>query len=757
VPTLNIEGRKVSVDDSFLKLSPEQQNATVEEIASSFKTPASDRIRVTPADQPQRLEAPAAPGMAEDVARSAGSGVVSGAAMFAGGAGDLRNLLSHGVSYAAEKLGIPSDKVEQFKTLVHEGATRASPVTAMMANAPTTEDVSRLAGGEAGDRNMVGQAMDYKPTTKAGEYAKTAGEFLPAAFGGGGGLIARGARVLVPAVSSEAAGQLTKGTKGEPVARFLAALAGGGITALASRPGTATRALSQQLPDGITEGMVNQADRLMQDAAQRGIQLAWPEALSQVAGRPVLTNMMRHLEASPQTERQMGEFFAGRPQAVEGAVRGELDNIAPVNRAPSTIGPDVGKSFENTVRDLEKARTKATSPHYEAANQEHVPGPEVQKLVDNIDAAIGSDKTGIVGGALKEIRNLLVSRPAEPAIPPTRVARVTPNGKIYDTTPGKAAVPESYITDIENLDRVRKYVRDKMDMPQIGQDAITKEQGANITRAIDDLKARMLAASENFRAGKALHQEITEKYLKPVMDGPIGKLADRDTTTRKAIDTLFPKNPLPNSEQEISTAVSALSKRNPKAAGDLVRAHAESTFNEAARDLQTGPNQANGAKFRVAIAGNPQQRANLQAAVEALPNGQQRWQGFERLLDVLEATGTRQNVGSRTAYNAEINKAQGAGGLVRDATKIVGNPAKLAQPLIDKYEQWKLGRNLSQLADILTDPRSADLLRGLARVPRGEWGRAAAVASKIVTYAEASRPDRLYVSPSRQVEQPRNQ
>jgi hypothetical protein len=36
MPTLNIEGRSVQVDDSFLKLSPDQQNATVDEIAKSF-------------------------------------------------------------------------------------------------------------------------------------------------------------------------------------------------------------------------------------------------------------------------------------------------------------------------------------------------------------------------------------------------------------------------------------------------------------------------------------------------------------------------------------------------------------------------------------------------------------------------------------------------------------------------------------------------------------------------------------------------
>lgn len=36
MPTLNIEGRNVQVDDSFLKLSSDQQNATVDEIAKSF-------------------------------------------------------------------------------------------------------------------------------------------------------------------------------------------------------------------------------------------------------------------------------------------------------------------------------------------------------------------------------------------------------------------------------------------------------------------------------------------------------------------------------------------------------------------------------------------------------------------------------------------------------------------------------------------------------------------------------------------------
>lgn len=61
MPTLNIEGQKVTVDDSFLKLSPEEQSATVDEIAGSLKINAG-------ADKPAAISA-------TDVARSAASGV----------------------------------------------------------------------------------------------------------------------------------------------------------------------------------------------------------------------------------------------------------------------------------------------------------------------------------------------------------------------------------------------------------------------------------------------------------------------------------------------------------------------------------------------------------------------------------------------------------------------------------------------------------------------------------------------------------
>lgn len=642
---------------------------------------------------------PFAPSALEDVARSAGIGAVKGAIGIAGAAGDVRDLLSAGVDYAAQHFGIPKDKIESFKNTIYQGA-KMMPATAMLAEAPTSHDI------QSKIEETTGQF--YKPKTKAGEYAQTAGEFLPAAFGGEASAAARVARTLIPAATSETAGQITKGSKLEPVARLLGALAGGGATALASRPGTASRSLANQLPDGITESMVVRADALMQEAMARGVQLAWPEALSQVAGRPVLTNMMRHLEASPQTEAQMAEFFGNRPRQIETAVRSELNNIAPVNNAPSTIGRQIGTAAEDEANFVRRSINDASEPFYAQSATITLTPQEMRQV------------RAIPGYA--EARNAVRADPQlnryVQYLPDESVGFLNEVKKYLDTAGQNARAP---VNAQRNAQRASGYEQDA-------------SRVRNIARTVDDQRGY-----GDYSTALEMQERGRREVLQPLLDGYIGRLAKEDLTTRDAINALFPKNPLPNSEHEIGDAVRTLSRRNPQAAADLVRAHTELVFNEAARDLQTGANQAGGAKFRAQLVGNKQQADNFEAAVRALPHGEQRLRGMNRLLDVMEATGTRQNVGSRTAYNSEVNKQQGAGGLVRDGAKIVANPTKLAQPLIDKYEQWKLGRNLNELARILTDRRSADLLRAIASAPN--QSAAGALALRLVTFASGSRPE----------------
>ena len=74
------------------------------------------------------------------------------------------------------------------------------------------------------------------------------------------------------------------------------------------------------------------------------------------------------------------------------------------------------------------------------------------------------------------------------------------------------------------------------------------------------------------------------------------------------------------------------------------------------------PNEYAGAAFQAAIQRNPQQYANTLAAMQGAGAGAQ-VPGFQRLMDVLQATGYRMRPGSQTAMNQQFNELVGEGGI----------------------------------------------------------------------------------------------
>jgi hypothetical protein len=94
-------------------------------------------------------------------------------------------------------------------------------------------------------------------------------------------------------------------------------------------------------------------------------------------------------------------------------------------------------------------------------------------------------------------------------------------------------------------------------------------------------------------------------------------------------------------------------KQDPRAAATMARDYVGDIFNQAVGDLKSGPDQYGGAGFRTALVGDPASARNIQAVVTQLPQGQQRWAGFKRFLDVMEATGWKPAKGSDTAFNSQ--------------------------------------------------------------------------------------------------------
>lgn len=614
------------------------------------------------------------PSVAVDVLKSTGSGFGKGVVGLAGLPGDFRELINSGFEklhdYTANKLGIPPEQAAAMKQDVQDALSRARSVRP---DFPTSGEIQK------GVEQYTGPF--YEPQTRPGKYAHQVGEFVPGAMAGGEGVVGNVLKFAVaPGIASEFAGEQTAGTPLEPYARPTAAIATGTGMGMLFRPATSERVIRSQLPDYITDAHISRAEQLVKYADSKGVQLTWPEALSRVTGKPVLTDMQRILESSPTSRTGMQDFMGARPKQVEGAARNAVDEISPQSTQPAQLGEDLSKSAQGTIKDVRGAINRTAQPFYDKSATVQLTLPEMQQV----------QKIPGYAAARDAIRN-------DPQL----------NRNV-------ANLPEN---SVGFLNEVKKY------LDQQGKNATAPfQQNANAQRAAGlnqdaaTVKRAAVGASTDYATALAVESVAREKYLNPLLNGPLGRIAD-EPKTKAVIDALFPQTPLAGSQKEITKAVGALSQRSPQATQMLVRTYLESAFNEATRDLQSGPNTFGGAKFAVRIAGNSQQRANLKAAVDALPGGAGKYEGFEKFLDVLEATGTRQPIGSKTSFNTQELAMMKTGSVPAEILKTGGSPGTWMSLAKDKIGNWQIGKNLDELSAIITEPKSADLLRKIARLP----------------------------------------
>lgn len=149
-----------------------------------------------------------------DVALSGAQGFQSGFQSLLGLPGDAQQLLGSGASWGAGKLG--------FSPEVQEGAK-----TLGLPQLPTTPDVNKAFESIIGPK--------YQPQTSAGEYARTIGEFAPAAMAGPGGIVRKGAMAVIPGAAVEATDDITDGN---PYAKAAVGIATGVLTAGRGNAGT---------------------------------------------------------------------------------------------------------------------------------------------------------------------------------------------------------------------------------------------------------------------------------------------------------------------------------------------------------------------------------------------------------------------------------------------------------------------------------------------------------------------------------------
>ena len=165
-------------------------------------------------DSAQRLANEANKLLDTDGRKSVASGAMRGAAETVDFGGDITNRILNLPLEITQKLGL----LELFNdaTGIDMGSSDDIVIPQRDPEAPTVR--STLA-------DVTGGFSEYQPLTTRGEYGSTLAEFLGgAAVMPLGGPLRSMASVIVPALASETAGQLTEGTEYENIARFAAAL-----------------------------------------------------------------------------------------------------------------------------------------------------------------------------------------------------------------------------------------------------------------------------------------------------------------------------------------------------------------------------------------------------------------------------------------------------------------------------------------------------------------------------------------------------
>lgn len=370
--TLNINGRRVTVDDSFLSLSPEQQNATVDEIAASFNQPesvASQGLRSELSGLTQGMTEEL-PGGNLDRARYE---QLPGWQKPLVAAGDIAELAANGVTFgygnkAAAALRAPfTDK------------TYAEELEGMRAK---TQESRNRAGSAALPAELVGAVAT--PVALANRGATLLGRFGTGAMTGGTGLAAR---------------------------TGLAAVEGAGYGALAASGN------DQDISEGATFGAIGGGlGNLAGEALAAGI--------GKVAGifnkKPTIPQL-DDIEASARAAYQRAEQagVAYTPQAVDRLRQDVVKSLtdigydpalqpgaaAVVNRLENLAGQNVTISGLDTLR-------KVASNGYIQGNASN--NKAISSIIDKIDDVIGSPASGDVlmgnaqagAEALQEARSL---------------------------------------------------------------------------------------------------------------------------------------------------------------------------------------------------------------------------------------------------------------------------------------------------------------------------------------------------------------
>lgn len=267
-------------------------------------------------------------GMGEDVVRSAASGVGQGVIGLATTPGNSEAIATRIADWIGEKTGSNIPGVLQraigLGSRLPATAGANDPVAALRQEAERGPETAPVM--QKGVEDVTGKF--HKPQTTAGEYARTVGEFAPNLIFPG----TAGQRVLntvAPAIGNETAGQLTKGTPNEGIARFAGTMLG----PLAAKAASSVVTPVPGHPVAIAES----------DALRRA-------GVSHTAGQRTDNTFLKYAESGlGDSFGAGGKATAAQTQSLEELTQAALARLQPGNVLPP--GAAVGRAGSDAMNN----------------------------------------------------------------------------------------------------------------------------------------------------------------------------------------------------------------------------------------------------------------------------------------------------------------------------------------------------------------------------------------------------------------------
>lgn len=611
----------------------------------------------------QNVTQPFSGGLAADQFREGVAGAKDVSRAISQEEGGVRGAISEGLltpaqMVAAGAAGLPNVLLEQFPAWVSGKLFGGDVVPTSYF--PTPQEVQQFITETTG----LSQNPAESAPGKVGQAAMAGVMATPGAavLGGAAGAL------------SETAGQFTEDTKYETISRILGAVApfgaAAGINAVRPPPSAVIlKELNQLNPEQLQSVM-----GILDDGVRLGSPVTIAEAVSQVTGRAG-SGALRGQRAAESVSADPGtpagrlqDMIAARGDTLDsaGTQRGAVEGVIPdVTRTPSRLASEASDAAGSSIQNQRKITNLITRPLYDRVTESGVVLDQAK-----LDAVIA--KHPVVSDAIDAVKS----------------------GKVREA--GADTLPN-------NSPKVLQQAAQRLSSQ--ADEAMTAGNGNNARILGNAAKAINKELGDSFADYAAANRTQATRIARkeaPLKDGPMGAVSNQ-----KKLSTQYRQifsDPLSASPAQVTRVIEDLTRFGPPGlAEDFVNQYIRSVFDR----VGGGEAARQGPKFVNALTANKAAKANLDAALKALPDGEARAKAAADLLRVLDAQGKRLPVGSNTSEKLAEREAMSVG-LPEQAVETVSSPLTGIPAYL---KEWRFGRNSQEMAEILM--LSPDQLRKL--------------------------------------------